>query len=61
MTILDTIAEYAATRVEADKKIIGAEDMKALALSGDKARGDLFYENIAKPGISFICEVKKAS
>lgn len=61
MTILDTIAEYAATRVEADKKIIGAEDMKALALSGDKARGDLFYENIAKPGLSFICEVKKAS
>lgn len=61
MTILDTIAEYAATRVEADKKIIGAEEIKALALSGDKARGDLFYENIAKPGLSFICEVKKAS
>ena len=61
MTILDTIAEYAATRVEADKKIIGAEEMKALALSDDKARGDLFYENIAKPGLSFICEVKKAS
>ncbi|MBO4416085.1 MAG: indole-3-glycerol phosphate synthase TrpC [Lachnospiraceae bacterium] len=69
MTILDQIAEYARTRVEADKKRIGLEEMKELAAaaagSSDEntgaARKRSFYNEIAKPGLSFICEVKKAS
>ena len=61
MTILDTIAEYARTRVAADKQNISMDEMKELALAIEKARGDLFYDAIAKQDLSFICEVKKAS
>ena len=61
MTILDTIAAYAKTRVEADMKKIAPDELKEIALGMDKARGDLFYQNIAKQELSFICEVKKAS
>ena len=61
MTILDTIAEYARTRVAADKQNISMDAIKELALATEKARGDLFYNAIAKQDLSFICEVKKAS
>ncbi len=61
MTILDTIAEYARTRVAADKQNISMDEMKELALAIEKARGDLFYDAIGKQELSFICEVKKAS
>ncbi|MBR4702983.1 MAG: indole-3-glycerol phosphate synthase TrpC [Oscillospiraceae bacterium] len=60
MTILETIAAHARQRVAADKEIIPPEEMKALAEEG-VGNGRAFYAAVAKPGMSFICEVKKAS
>ncbi len=60
MTILETIAAHARERVAADKELIGPEEMKALAGEG-AGNGKVFYDAVAKPGLSFICEVKKAS
>ena len=60
-TILDTIADCARQRVARDKEQIGAETMRELAAAGGPADGKAFYDAIAKPGMSFICEVKKAS
>lgn len=61
MTILDTIADYARQRVTADKEKIGPEKMRELALQGGLADGAAFESALRKPGMSFICEVKKAS
>ena len=60
-TILDTIAAYARERVAADKARVGLAEMKELASQGAPADGRAFYEAVAKPGMSFVCEVKKAS
>ena len=60
MTILETIAAHARERTAADKELIGPEEMKALACEG-AGKGKTFYDAVAKPGLSFICEVKKAS
>ena len=60
-TILDTIAAYARERVAADKARVSLEEMKELAAQGAPADGRAFYEAVAKPGMSFVCEVKKAS
>lgn len=58
--ILDELAEYAAVRVEADKKRISLDEMKNKALSLPK--GDFRFEKaLKKQGGAVICEVKKAS
>lgn len=58
--ILDKLAESTRKRVEASKKIISPEKMKADALAMPK--GDFAFENALKTDdIAFICEVKKAS
>lgn len=60
MTILDEIAEYACHRVEQAKKTEPLLEVKAKALALPKS--DFGFENVLKkPGISFICECKKAS
>ncbi len=60
MNILDELANSALKRVEAAKALIPAQEIKAHALSLPK--GDLAFEKaLGKPGISFICECKKAS
>ena len=60
MTILDTIAEYATERVKEAEKKVSLEEIKKMALSLPK--GDFSFEkSLRKPGISFICECKKAS
>ena len=61
MTILDTIADYARQRVAADQEKISPEEMRELALQGGIADGAAFESALRKPGMSFICEVKKAS
>ena len=61
MTILNTIADYATERVRKDKGNISLREMKALALSLGRGGGNAFYRAVAKPGMSFLCEVKKAS
>lgn len=60
MTILEKLAEYAEQRVQAAKKNVSSEDIRALALSMPK--GDFEFEKaLRKPNLSFICECKKAS
>lgn len=60
MNILQELALYATHRVEEAKKKISLEEIKAQALSLPK--GDFEFEKaLKKPGISFICECKKAS
>lgn len=60
MTILDELAKYACTRVSEAKKEISLDRIKEQALSMPK--GNFEFENVLKkPGISFICECKKAS
>jgi len=61
MTILDRIAEHTRTRVAADKKLIPMDEMRRIALSCKTGNGTAFYEAIARDGLSFICEIKKAS
>lgn len=60
MTILDQLADYARERTEQAKKKIPLEELKRQSLSLPK--GNFAFENtLKKPGISFICECKKAS
>ena len=60
MTILDQLAEHAVWRTQQAKQKVPAEEMRSMAYA--KARGSFAFENALKsPGISFICECKKAS
>ncbi len=74
--ILDAIAQAAGHRVEEQKKRILPEEMRRLALerdlklpskvlvAGKAGRGGSvfpFEAALKKPGLSFICEIKKAS
>ena len=60
MTILHQLAGYAHERTEQAKKTIPPAEMQQMALSLPK--GSFTFENALKaPGISFICECKKAS
>ena len=60
-TILSAIADYAWWRVAADKERVSPEAMRELAQAGGPAGGEAFRAALRKPGMSFICEVKKAS
>lgn len=60
-TILDTIAAYARERVAADKENLPLEELKELCRTDRPADGAAFLPALQKPGMSFICEVKKAS
>lgn len=59
-TILDTIAAHARERVAADRTKLPLEELEMLC-RGQEAYGNVFLERLRKPGMSFICEVKKAS
>jgi indole-3-glycerol phosphate synthase len=68
--ILDEIAAKTRTRVEQNKKEVSLEEMRerALAIVDRETEGGKkpytsfpFRDNLAAEGISFICEVKKAS
>lgn len=59
-TIQDTIAAYARLRVDADKAECPLERLRD-ECRGLGRNGQGFYAALKKPGISFICEVKKAS
>jgi indole-3-glycerol phosphate synthase len=61
MTILDELAAYARVRVEESEKKIPATEMRAQAEAMDNDTGFPFEKAVAAPGVSFICEVKKAS
>ena len=60
MTILDQLAEHAKDRVERAKEQLPLETLKQRAMALPK--GEFAFENaLKKPGMSFICECKKAS
>ena len=59
MNILEEIAQNTRQRVAEKKDNIPSGEMRRLALSSPGASS--FYEALCKPGISFICECKKAS
>lgn len=61
MTILDQIADHARKRVAADMEETCMEVMQELALQGSAANGRAFRDALRKPGMRFICEVKRAS
>lgn len=65
MTILDQLADHARERVAQAKRIVPLEAIKphALALLENTVGSEKFsFEKaLQKPGISFICECKKAS
>ncbi|MFR5601554.1 MAG: indole-3-glycerol phosphate synthase TrpC [Lachnospiraceae bacterium] len=60
MTILDQLANYARVRVLEAQKAVPYETIRHQAMTMPK--GNFAFENVLKkPGISFICECKKAS
>ena len=59
--ILDEIAEKTRLRVEEAKKRVTPEQIRAQAEAMEADTGFPFEKELAKQGISFICEVKKAS
>lgn len=60
MTVLGRLAAHAAERVEEAKKRMPPEEVRCRAFSLPK--GTFAFEKaLAKPGLSFICECKKAS
>ena len=68
MTILDEIAEKTRQRIEAEKRAGSQEDLRSevrelVAREKDEGKngGAAFEAALAKDGMSFICEVKKAS
>ena len=64
-TILDQLASYARQRVSLDKEKISLEEIKVLcadAMTKKEIRKPFCFETaLRKQGLSFICEVKKAS
>ena len=59
--ILDEIAEKTKERVLGYKERVSLDDMKFKALSLNPDTGFVFEKALKKEGMSFICEVKKAS
>lgn len=61
MNILDEIAAYARRKVKADMETIPLEEMKVLASAKGTGSSDRFTDALKRSGLSFICEVKRAS
>ena len=60
-TILDTIADATRARVLELQRETSLDTVKVQAREAGVGRGADFVAALAKPGFSFICEVKKAS
>lgn len=69
MTILDEIAAYTSQRMTAEEEQVSTASLRRQALAMASAEREAnggafpfrFSAALAKPGLSFICEVKKAS
>lgn len=59
--ILDTLAECTRKRIEKNKAEIPLEQLKEQALALNTDTGFLFERALSKAGMSYICEIKKAS
>lgn len=60
MNVLDTLCAAAKTRVEANKKLVSLDEMRRRAEKTDRD-GAAFERALSKDGMSFICEIKRAS
>ena len=66
--ILNEIAEKTKDRIEVEKRKVPVEELKqkikmlqgTAGIASNESK-PTFFDNLKKPGISFICEVKKAS
>ena len=61
MNILEQLAALSRERAIADQAAIPEAEMRARAQALGPGDGDAFFSALRKPGISFICEIKKAS
>lgn len=61
MTILDELAVHARERVRADMEKEPLPMIRERALSAPRANGEAFSGALKRSGLSFICEVKRAS
>ena len=61
MNILEKLAELSRERAMAEQEKIPAEELREQAKALGKGNGEAFLSALKKPGISFICEIKKAS
>ena len=61
MNILDTLAALARERVRADEEKTPGAALREQAAALGPGGGEAFFAALKKPGISFICEIKKAS
>ena len=61
MTILDKLAELSRKRVAEEQARIPEAEMREQAQALGRGSGEAFLAALRKPGISFICEIKKAS
>ncbi|MDE6024207.1 MAG: indole-3-glycerol phosphate synthase TrpC [Lachnospiraceae bacterium] len=59
--ILDEIAKKTEERIALEKKKISYEQIRRMAEEMPVSREYPFYKALKQPGMSFICEVKKAS
>ena len=66
MTILEQLADHARARVTAAKEKAPLEELRAQCRSLERTLGrgqgrERFQKALSKPGLSFLCELKKAS
>ena len=61
MNILEKLAALSGQLVLADQAAVPETEMRAQAKALGKGRGGDFLAALKRPGISFICEIKKAS
>ncbi len=61
MNILEELANLSRLRVKDDVEKISREDMKVAAKNSKIGNGENFKTALRRDGLSFICEVKKAS
>ena len=61
MSILDELAAHARQRVQADAARIPLNVLRERAARNGAADGAAFTAALRKPGLSFLCEVKRAS
>ena len=61
MTILDKLADLSRERVKREQEKVPEAELREQAKALGKGNGEAFLSALKKPGISFICEIKKAS
>lgn len=61
MNILDKLADLSRERAKREQETVSAEKLREQAKALGKGNGEAFLSALKKPGISIICEIKKAS